>query len=145
MILRRSAHGPVRAAGGIVWREQSGELELVVVHRPQYDDWSLPKGKVEGDESDQTCALREVEEETGLLCELNEEVATTFYTDNRGRPKTVRWWAMTPTGGELRPAHEVDAARWLPVAAARSLLTYDRDRALLDGFVARRAATAGSG
>lgn len=124
--------GIVRAAGGLVRRtDAGGEPEIVVVHRPAYGDWTFPKGKLESDESEQSAALREVEEETGLHCLLGREVGTTRYRDSRGRSKTVRYWEMTPVEGELVPANEVDDARWVSLADARGLLTYERDVELL--------------
>jgi 8-oxo-dGTP diphosphatase len=120
--------GVVRAAGGIVVRGG----RLLLVHRPKYDDWTFPKGKAEPGESDQDCAVREVEEETGLRCELGLELPSTHYTDSRGRPKRVRWWRMEPVGGEFTPTGEVDEIRWLAREEAASLLSYDRDRVLLD-------------
>ena len=84
------AQGPhvIRASGGLVIRERDGgEREVLVVHRPRYDDWSFPKGKLKPDETDEECALREVAEETGLVCELGEELPSTEYTDESGRPK----------------------------------------------------------
>jgi 8-oxo-dGTP diphosphatase len=122
----------VRAAGGIVTR--NGASEVLVVHRERYDDWSFPKGKRELGESDEECALREVEEETGLRCALAAELPSTSYTDGHGRPKRVRYWLMEPVGGELAYHHEVDAARWVSVDEARDLLTYQRDVALLDSI-----------
>ncbi len=104
---------------------------MLVVHRPRYDDWSFPKGKAEPGESDEECALREVEEETGLVCELDRELESTSYTDAAGRPKRVRYWQMRPVAGALRFVHEVDEARWLTLTRAAELLTYDRDRGLL--------------
>jgi 8-oxo-dGTP diphosphatase len=122
----------VRAAGGLVWRRDAGgALEVVLVHRPAYDDWSFPKGKVKRDESDREAALREVEEETGLSCSLGAEVGESRYVDARGRPKVARFWAMTPVGGTLAPTHEVDEARWFEVEEAFGSLTYDRDRTIL--------------
>jgi 8-oxo-dGTP pyrophosphatase MutT (NUDIX family) len=125
----------VRAGGGVVWRRgEDGRVEIVLVHRPAYDDWSFPKGKVDGGESEADAAVREVEEETGLHCRLGREVGTSSYRDARGRPKTVRYWEMTPIGGELAPAHEIDRARWVALEEAPGALTYDRDRRLLEGF-----------
>jgi len=122
----------VRAAGGLVCRTTpDGTLEVVLVHRPAYDDWAYPKGKLHRGETEEEAALREVEEETGLRCRLEEEVGTSRYRDPLGRAKTVRYWRMTPEDGMLAPAHEVDDARWVPVSDARSLLTYSRDVALL--------------
>ena len=107
---------------------------MLVVHRPRYDDWTFPKGKLEPGESDEECALREVEEETGLRCALEQELDTTEYTDGRGRPKRVRYWRMGVVDGELRFDHEVDAARWASPADAGALLTYGRDVSLLDSL-----------
>lgn len=121
----------VRAAGGIVVRDGSSGTEILVAHRPKYGDWTFPKGKVERGESEEDCARREVEEETGLICDLREELLSTSYTDARGRPKRVRYWLMEPIGGELAFRHEVDAARWVPPTEAANLLTYDRDVNLL--------------
>lgn len=120
----------VRAAGGVVLRNDSSEV--LVVHRDRYDDWSFPKGKAEQGESDEDCAIREVEEETGLRCALGEELSATSYTDAAGRPKRVRYWLMQPVGGELVCHHEVDEARWVSFEDARSLLTYQRDVGLLE-------------
>ena len=123
---------PVRAAGGLVVREGANGGEILVVHRPAYDDWSFPKGKLEPDENEEETAVREVEEETGLRCRLDRELATTRYRDARGRAKTVRYWLMTPVAGVLAAANEVDQARFVSVAEASGLLTYERDRELLD-------------
>jgi 8-oxo-dGTP diphosphatase len=121
----------VRAAGGGVVRGGRDDAEVVLVHRPKYDDWTLPKGKALPGESDEDCALREVEEETGLRCELGAELASTSYRDARDRPKVSRYWLMRPVAGALRPSAEVDDARWLPLAEAEELLTYERDRDVL--------------
>src|SRR5215470_14698746 len=83
----------VRAAGIVVWQERDdGEVAFLLVHRPQYDDWSFPKGKNEPGEPDEECAVRETEEETGLVATLGPELAATRYTDSKGRPKLVRYW-----------------------------------------------------
>ena len=107
---------------------------VLLVHQPKYDDWSFPKGKLHPGESDEDAALREVEEETGLRCALGSEVGTTRYHDARGRDKVVRYWMMSPVGGVLAAANEVDDAVWVGVGRARSLLTYERDRDLLSRF-----------
>jgi 8-oxo-dGTP diphosphatase len=123
---------PVRAAGGVVRRRGSdGASEVLVVHRPAYGDWTFPKGKLEPGESEEDAAIREVEEETGLRCALERELATTSYRDGKGRSKTVRYWAMTPIAGELAAANEVDEARFVPISKALAILTYARDRELL--------------
>lgn len=118
----------VRAAGGLVVRGG----EVLVVHRPKYDDWSFPKGKCEDGETDETCALREVEEETGLRCELLEEIGVTSYRDGKGRPKTVRYWRMRAVAGTFVPHGEVDEIRWETPERAAGVLSWERDLALLE-------------
>jgi 8-oxo-dGTP diphosphatase len=117
----------VFAAGGVVRRDD----EILLVHRPRYDDWTLPKGKLRRGESFEEAALREVEEETGFACELGDEVTSTTYRDRNGKVKLVRYWEMTPVGGEFEPNDEVDELRWLPRGEARTALTYERDREVL--------------
>jgi len=122
----------VRAAGGLVTRPAGDGLEVLLVHRPRYDDWSLPKGKAEPGEPDEETARREVEEETGYRCALGEEVASQRYVDRRGRDKEVRYWRMTVEHeGPWAPNEEVDERRWLAPAAAEHLLTYPADRKLV--------------
>jgi 8-oxo-dGTP pyrophosphatase MutT (NUDIX family) len=122
----------IRAAGGVVVRAAPEGVDVLVVHRPQYDDWTFPKGKAFPGETDEACAVREVEEETGLVCELGDELPSTVYRDAKGRLKRARYWLMSPVGSDLAFRHEVDDARWLPVAEARELLSYPRDVAVLD-------------
>ena len=117
----------IEAAGGVV--EQDGRI--AVVHRPRYDDWSLPKGKLDKNESSERAALREVQEETGLSCQLIEELDPVSYTDNRGRPKNVRYWRMKVLSGEFEVNDEVDELRWLAKADALELLSYEHDRELV--------------
>ena len=125
----------VRAAGGLVCRRRAGGgAEILLVHRPAYDDWSFPKGKLESGESEEEAATREVEEETGLRCTLERELATARYVDARGRPKSVRYWLMTEIGGRLEAANEIDEARFVPISEAAALLTYQRDRELLESL-----------
>ena len=137
---------PVRAAGGLVWRRGTtadpNDFEIVVIHRPRYDDWSLPKGKADSDkEDDAACALREVEEETGLRCVIDEDLGSNSYTDRDGRPKVVRWFLMRveDSSAPHRPATdaevpEVDEVRWMNADDAMLLLSYEHDRELVAGF-----------
>jgi 8-oxo-dGTP diphosphatase len=129
----------IRAAGGVVVRETGDGSEVLVVHRPRYDDWTFPKGKAEPGESDEDCALREVEEETGLRCELERALPETSYLDARGRRKRVRYWLMRPVAGELRFVHEVDRAEWMSPEDAARRLSYTRDLRVLDGASATRS------
>jgi 8-oxo-dGTP pyrophosphatase MutT (NUDIX family)/catechol 2,3-dioxygenase-like lactoylglutathione lyase family enzyme len=133
----------VHAAGGVVWRRTANGLEVVLVHRPRYDDWTLPKGKRERDESDEAAALREVEEESRIRGRLGPELAGTTYIDRSGRTKAVRYWAMTVAGGRAGGDNEVDEATWLPLADAREALTYARDRPVLDALPVALAAVTG--
>jgi 8-oxo-dGTP pyrophosphatase MutT (NUDIX family) len=127
----------VRAAGGVVTRSVANGPEILLVHRPKYDDWTLPKGKAEPGESDEDCALREVEEETGLACDLGDEVAAVEYEDAAGRPKRVRYFAMTPPEGvDASPQNEVDAVRWLTREQALEALSYGRDRQVIERLTA---------
>lgn len=126
----------VRAGGGVVWRRRHGEVEVLLVHRPRYDDWSIPKGKAEPGESDEDCALREVEEETGLRCELGAELGATEYVDRKGRDKVVRYWAMRPVSGAFEPGDEVDEIAWVAPEAALRRLSYAHDAAIVRAFAA---------
>jgi 8-oxo-dGTP pyrophosphatase MutT (NUDIX family) len=127
----------VRAAGGVVTRSGANGPEILLVHRPKYDDWTLPKGKAEPGESDEACALREVEEETGLGCDLGDEVAAVEYEDAAGRPKRVRYFAMTPPEEvDASPQNEVDAVRWLTRERALEALSYGRDRQVIERLTA---------
>lgn len=119
----------IEAAGGVVVRDG----RVAVVHRDRYDDWSLPKGKLDKGESFEEAALREVLEETGLECEMGRELDPVSYVDQKGRPKVVRYWLMEVTGGEFEPNDEVDELRWLAPAEAVEILTYPHDRELVEG------------
>lgn len=127
----------VRAAGGVVWRrDPDGTLELALVHRPRYDDWSLPKGKAHRGESDEDTALREVEEETGLRCEMGPELVTVRYRTERGEDKTVRWWAMTVReDGGFVADDEVDELRWVTLEEFDRLASLESDREVVDSFL----------
>lgn len=121
----------VRAAGGVVRRVGGNGMEVLLVHRPRYDDWTFPKGKARAGETDEETALREVEEETGLRGRLGAELPSTLYRDTRGRDKRVRYWTMRAESGSFEPHDEVDRLSWLSPAEAGRLLSYERDRAVL--------------
>ena len=129
------SRGTVEAAGGIVLRAAPAEpegQEVLVVHRPKYDDWSLPKGKLEAGETHAAAAIREVAEETGWRCVLAAELPAVRYTDRNGRPKHVRYWRMTPERFDgFTPNAEIDDVRWISLPEAATLLSYDADRQLL--------------
>ena len=131
-----AAERQVLAAGGLVWRRTDGEVELLVVHRPRYDDWSFPKGKCDPGETFEETAAREVLEETGLSVVFGPALPEVRYRDHRDRPKLVRYWAMTWVGGTFVANDEVDEVRWLAPAAARSAVTYPHDAALVDALLA---------
>ena len=126
--------GWVKAAGGVIVRAGGEGRQVCLVHRPRYDDWSLPKGKLDSGESFEEAALREVEEETGLRCELGRELQSTRYLDGKGRPKIVRYWLMQPVGGEFEPNDEVDELCWVAVGEAVERLSYEHDRELVAGL-----------
>jgi 8-oxo-dGTP diphosphatase len=125
----------VRAAGGVLVCEG----RVAVVHRPKYDDWSLPKGKLEPGESWEAAARREVREETGIDPRLQDELPPAEYRDRRGRPKTVRYWRMAAVEdtGFIATA-EIDELRWLAPAEAVELLSYPHDRELVEQALRRR-------
>ena len=116
----------IRAAGGVVVRDG----RVLIVHRPRYDDWSLPKGKLKRGEDWGNGALREVLEETGIECALGEPLGVSTYTV-QGESKEVRWYRMEPLGDDGPLEHEVDELRWVPLDEADDALTYDRDRDVL--------------
>jgi 8-oxo-dGTP diphosphatase len=129
----------VRASGGVVYRYGQGGLEFLIVHRPRYDDWSLPKGKLDAGESWESAAVREVEEETGLLCALGPELTPTSYRDNKDRFKVVRYWLMEATGDGpgFEPDDEVDTLEWVEAWRVLGRLTYERDGDLVREAIRR--------
>jgi 8-oxo-dGTP pyrophosphatase MutT (NUDIX family) len=119
----------IEAAGGVIWRINDNQrVEVILIHRSQRQDWSLPKGKLRRTESARRGASREVREETGFRCEFGPELPETRYVDNKGRDKRVRYWAMQVRSGRFRPNREVDFVRWFVIEHAIAMLTYDHDR-----------------
>jgi 8-oxo-dGTP diphosphatase len=125
----------VEAAGGVVWRRTAkGVIKVLVVHRPAYQDWSLPKGKLEPGERPLDAARREVAEETGLRCEAGPELPETRYVDRKGRRKRVRYWAMQRTGGSFRPSQEVDQVRWVALDDLPVVLSHSRELPVVEAL-----------
>lgn len=133
----------VRAAGCVLWRRapSGGGIEIALVHRPRYDDWSHPKGKLKRGEEPLRAAVREVREETGMECAPGVTLPSASYVVDDGRPKEVRYWAAEVTGGSFLPNDEVDRLVWLAPAAARRRLTHERDRPLVDALLTALHAT----
>jgi 8-oxo-dGTP pyrophosphatase MutT (NUDIX family) len=137
------AEPQVRAAGGVLWRRgPGGGREWAVIHRPRYDDWSLPKGKLEAGESLDAAALREVFEETGMRGRLGPHVGVNRYLDNKGRTKTADYFLVEALDGDFASNSEVDELRWLDADAAVSLLSHEHDRRLLARVAAEDPASA---
>lgn len=126
----------VQAAGCVVWRFGDVGLQVLVVHRPRYDDWSFPKGKLEAGETFLDGAVREVEEETGCTGTIGTELESVSYVDHKGRDKIVRYWLMTASPSfqaeGFEANDEVDVLSWMGVEDARNALSYEHDAALLD-------------
>jgi 8-oxo-dGTP pyrophosphatase MutT (NUDIX family) len=130
----------VRAAGGVVWRPGPAGDEVLLVHRSRYDDWSLPKGKLDPGETWEQAALREVHEETGVVAVLGAELAGATYDDHKGRPKQVRYWVMAVVSHDpFEPDDEVDALEWLGLDDAAERMTYRRDVDVLASFRDQRS------
>jgi 8-oxo-dGTP diphosphatase len=121
----------VQAAGGLVVRRHNGSLQIVLVHRPVHQDWSFPKGKLEAGETFELAALREVHEETGMVCRLLRFVGHTEYLDRKGRPKAVAYWVMAAESGFFKPNEEVDELLWLGLDSAARVLSYSHDQELV--------------
>lgn len=120
----------VYAAGGIVTRLEGGRPRYLLIHRPKYDDWTFPKGKLDPGESAAEAALREVEEETGLTTSLAEELVGTRYRVTTGATKVVRYWHLVDGRGRFTPNREVDEVRWVTVSEAMHLISHRLERSL---------------
>jgi 8-oxo-dGTP diphosphatase len=138
----------IRAAGGVLWRPiaggAEGGVEVAVIHRPRYDDWSLPKGKLASGELELEAAMREVLEETGHRVTVGRPLGESRYlkeSPDGPREKRVRWWAMRADGGSFSPGREVDELRWVSLSDAQAMLTRDTDRDVLDRFARGPAPT----
>jgi 8-oxo-(d)GTP phosphatase len=134
-------HRVIHAAGAVIWRQAGAGLEVALVHRPRYDDWSHPKGKRQRGEHVLVTAIREVREETGLGVVLGRPLSASVYEVAGGTKHVSFWVARVEDSAEFVPNSEVDEVAWLPVAAARERLTYERDIALLDELIARPVQT----
>jgi 8-oxo-dGTP pyrophosphatase MutT (NUDIX family)/phosphohistidine phosphatase SixA len=129
-----SGSSPILAAGAVLWRRtDAGGVEIAVVHRPRYDDWSLPKGKVDRGETLPFTAVREVAEETGFTARLGAGLGEVHYAVLEG-PKTVRYWTAEARGGAFTPNDECDDLRWCTTDEAAALLSYRRDLDVLARF-----------
>jgi phosphohistidine phosphatase SixA/8-oxo-dGTP pyrophosphatase MutT (NUDIX family) len=131
----RESRPAVRAAGGVVWHIAKGKVEVALVHRPRYDDWSLPKGKLEPGEHELAAAVREVGEELGSRVVVSRRLGRIAYLTTAGR-KTVAYWVMRHLDGEFTPGPEVDRVQWVRPRAAGAELTYDVDRQVMSDFAA---------
>ena len=120
-----------RAAGGVVCRDGASGIEVLLIHRPRYDDWSLPKGHLDPGETLEEAALREVLEETGYRCTTTDLAGIASYTTGTGEHKVVHYWVMTVVAGEFTPNDEVDEIAWLTPDEAIDRLSYDLDRDLV--------------
>lgn len=149
-VSRDPSRDVIRAAGGVLWRsveraeDDESAIEIALIHRPRYGDWSVPKGKLAPGESEIQGAVREVFEETGYRVHLGRPLGEVRYMKSSGgvaRPKVVRYWAMQADAGCFAPSREVDELRWVPLKEAGDLVTHDHDRELIDRFIRGPALT----
>jgi 8-oxo-dGTP pyrophosphatase MutT (NUDIX family)/phosphohistidine phosphatase SixA len=140
---RKPPQRVIVAAGAALWRPDpdTGELRLALIHRPRYDDWSLPKGKVDPGENEPVAAVREIWEETGQRSQLGRRLIQTHYQVAQGS-KLVHYWAARALGGDFTPGAEVDHLEWLSVDDAMERLSYPHDREVLKAFTKQPADTA---
>ena len=133
----------IRAAGALLWRDNSDlSLEVALIHRPRYDDWSLPKGKLEMGETALQCAYREVHEETGIRATFTRQLGTVEYEES-GQEKRVKYWAAhcALTNSEFVPNEEVDQMRWLSPSQALEQATHDSDKSIIEKFMSEEQHT----
>ena len=131
----------IRAAGALLWRENSElKIEIALIHRPRYDDWSLPKGKIEEGESSLRCAFREVIEETGITPQFGLELGSVEYKEPAGL-KRVKYWAAKALTEEFLPNEEVDEIKWLDPQDALTRATHESDRTIIESFLAQEPRT----
>lgn len=124
----------VPAAGAVLYRMEGSEPVVAVIHRPRYDDWSLPKGKADPGESLPVAAVREIEEETGFTAELEYRIGTSAYPLTETARKEVTYWSALAADGRFAPNPEVDELRWLPLGRAEEAVSYPLDRKILRRF-----------
>jgi len=133
----------IRAAGALLWRDNSDlSLEVALIHRPRYDDWSLPKGKLEMGETALQCAYREVQEETGIRATFTRQLGTVEYEES-GQEKRVKYWAAhcALTNSEFVPNEEVDQMKWLSPSQALEQATHDSDKSIIEKFMSEEQHT----
>ena len=126
----------ILGGGGLITRHNDGELEVLIVHRPKHLDWSLPAGKLDPGETLAECALREVYEETGYVCELGRELGMVDYRDRRDRARQVHYWEMDAIAGSFTPNQEVDAIAWVPLLESLNYFSNERDLKMVSAFLA---------
>jgi 8-oxo-dGTP diphosphatase len=133
----------IKAAGAVLWREETPfELEVLLVHRPQYDDWSFPKGKIDDEESSIAASFREVKEETGYSAIFGQYLGSSSYKVGDAKKKVKYWMAQAlPHANSFTPNEEVDKIEWVSIKEARHFLTHDEDREILDEFINRERYT----